>query len=392
MKKIATVILAAMILISFAGIVSGADETRLFTDSLGRTVEIPANVSHVSPSGSLSQIVLYSFDPTSFVTLFGKFSEAEKGYVDESVWSLPITGSMFGSKATMNAEEIIRLDKEIGIDVVVDVGAAKSDVAPGMNDMQSKTGIPFVFITQDKLSDIPESYEMLGRLLGNEIRGKELSDYTAEILKTFEEGMKKVGDNKVKMIYVTKTDGNSVNLLGSGSFHGEVIEYLAENIAPKAVASSGLGDQYTMEDILRMNPDYIIVVGSGHLKHDYYNEIMSSPMWGTLEAVKNGKVYEAPVECPWGWMGNPPASQRLLSLIWLGNLFYPDVFCYDIDEEITEFYSMFYGYEFEEEEFEELMSYAKNKATHRAESPAPVAAVIAGLCAAGAFALRRRMD
>lgn len=390
MKKIAAVLLAAAVLISFCGIASAADETKTFTDDLGREVIVPAEINHVSPSGALAQIVLYSFDPSNFITIFSSFSDAQKKYIDSSLWNLPVTGSMFGSKTTMNAEEIISLDKEVGIDIIIDVGEAKASIQPGMDDMQSKTGVPFVFVTQNKLSDIPQSYITLGKLLGEEKRGQELSDYTAGILKTFEDGMAKVGDKKVSMIYVTKVDGNSVNLIGLDSYHGEVIDYLADNVAPKAVTGSGLGDQYTMEDILQMNPEYIIVAGSGYGEHAYYDEIMSSSMWATLDAVKKGNVYEVPVECPWSWMGNPPASHRLLSMMWLGNLFYPDVFSYSIDEKVKEFYSTFYGYKLTDTELSELMVHSKNTAQQTAKTPAPVFAVAAALGAAALFALRKK--
>ncbi|MDO5845065.1 MAG: ABC transporter substrate-binding protein [Methanocorpusculum sp.] len=390
MRKIAAVLLAAAIVISFCGIASAADTTKTFTDDLGREVVLPAEVNHVSPSGALAQIVLYSFDPSNFISLYTKFSDAQKKYIDPSLYDLKVTGSMFGSKTTMNAEEIIALDKEIGIDVIIDVGAAKASIQPGMDDMQTKTGIPFVFVTQDVLSDIPTSYVTLGKLLGEEKRGQELSDYTSGILKTFETGMAKVGDKKVSMIYVTKVDGSAVNLIGLDSYHGEVIDYLANNAAPKAVTGSGVGDQYTMEDILKMNPEYIIVSGSGYLQHDYYNTIMSDPMWATLDAVKNGKVYEAPVECPWAWMGNPPASHRLVSMLWLGNIFYPDVFNYNIDDKVKEFYSTFYGYKLTDAELSELMVYSKGTAKQTAKTPAPIFAVAAALGAAAVFALRRK--
>ncbi len=214
----------------------------------------------------------------------------------------------------MNAEEIMELNKQLNIDVVLDVGEAKSSMVADLNEIQSTTGVPFAFVTQDKLADIPQSYLTLGTLLGNETRGEELSTYVSDLLTEFDTGMAKVGTDKVSMIYVTGVDGNSVHLIGSGenSYHGEVINYLADNLAGPAVTSSGLGDEYTMEDILSMNPDYIIVAYDAD--HAYYNAIMNGEMWKSLSAVKNGNVYEAPYG-PYSWMGGPPSVQRLLSMI-----------------------------------------------------------------------------
>jgi iron complex transport system substrate-binding protein len=202
--------------------------------------------------------------------------------------------------------------------------------------------------------------------------------------------MIKVGDNKVSMIYVTSVDGNSVHLIGSGenSYHGEVINYLADNLAGPAITGSGLGDEYTMEDILSMNPDYIIV--GYDTNHTYYNAIMNSDAWKTLSAVKNGNVYEAPYG-PYSWMGGPPSVQRLLSMMWLGNLFYPDVFDYNVEDKVKEFYSLFFWYDLSDSEYDQLTIYAKdNSSANTASSPVPLAGILAGLCAASVYAVTRR--
>ncbi|HJJ61907.1 MAG TPA: hypothetical protein O0X94_01015, partial [Methanocorpusculum sp.] len=142
------------------------------------------------------------------------------------------------------------------------------------------------------------------------------------------------------------------------------------------------------EDIYLMNPDYIIVAGSGLFEHDYYEEIMSSSMCAVLDAVKEGRVIEVPAESPWSWMGNPPAAHRLVSILWLGNVFYPDVFDYDLEEEVKEFYKVFYNYELSNTEISEMMKYSTGNAEQTASSPVPILGVLAGLSAA--VILRRR--
>lgn len=112
-----------------------------------------------------------------------------------------------------------------------------------------------------------------------------------------------------------------------------------------------------MEDILSMNLDYIIVAYTAD--HAYYNDILNGEMWQSLSAVKNGNVYEAPYG-PYSWMGGPPSVQRLLSMIWLGNLFYPDVFNYNVEDNVKEFYSLFFRYDLSDSDYDQLTIYAKN--------------------------------
>ena len=247
MRKTAVILclfLAAVVLCGTA-----AAEDRVFTDSLGREVLLPAEVTNVAPSGSLAQIVLYSFGEENFVTISSALKEGERHFLADRLDTLPVTGSMFGSKATMNPEEIIAMDKKVGIDVIIDVGEPKKNMAEQMDDIQEKTSVPFVFITQSTLDSIADSYLTLGEMLGQEERGEELAEYLGGIVSMYEENMEKIGDDKVSAIYVTKIDGNAVNLLGHNSYHAEILDGIADNIAPEAVAGSGLGDQYTMEDI-----------------------------------------------------------------------------------------------------------------------------------------------
>ena len=51
-------------------------ETREFTDSLGRTVEIPAEITAIAPSGFLPQQVLLTVAPEKMVVLASPLTES----------------------------------------------------------------------------------------------------------------------------------------------------------------------------------------------------------------------------------------------------------------------------------------------------------------------------
>ena len=394
MKTVAKILMVLVLLSSTAvTFCSAAEETRTFVDDVGREITLPIKIDAVSPSGPLAQIVLYSLDQDLFVSVSSEFTDAQAKYIDPRLLTLPVTGQFYGSKAsTMNPESIMELNKQLNIDVVLDIGEAKQTMKPDLDDIQSKTGVAFAFVTQNKLEDIPGSYVKLGELLSRPERGQELSDYVSTLLAEFDTGMTTIGDDKKSLIYVTAIDGNSVSMIGEGSYHAEVIDYVANNLAKSTASGSGTGDEYTMEDILQLNPDYIIV---GYVDgHTYYNTIMTDPMWRSLSAVKNGNIYEAPYG-PYNWMGGPPSIQRLLSMVWLGNLMYPDVFDYNIDERVKEFYSLFFKYDLTDAELDDLMVYAKPapasaSAQATTQAPAPLVGVLAGLAAAAAVAGRRR--
>ncbi|MEG3055920.1 MAG: hypothetical protein RQM90_07485 [Methanoculleus sp.] len=214
MKRGLTVLMFLVLLsvttVAFCGAVVEEDR-RTFVDDVGREITLPVTIDAVSPSGPLAQIVLYSLDQDLFVSVSSEFTDDQATYIDPRLLTLPITGQFYGSKAsTMNPEAIMELDKRLNIDVVLDIGEAKGTMKEDLDDIQTKTGIPFAFITQNKLEDIPGSYLKLGELLSRQERGQELSDYVSALLAEFDSGMAEIGDDKKSLIYVSAIDGNSV--------------------------------------------------------------------------------------------------------------------------------------------------------------------------------------
>ena len=66
--------------------------TRIVTDSAGREVEIPSEITKIAPSGPLAQIVLYTVSPDKLAGLAADFSDEAKQYIDEKYWGLPKFG------------------------------------------------------------------------------------------------------------------------------------------------------------------------------------------------------------------------------------------------------------------------------------------------------------
>ena len=68
----------------------------VITDSAGREVEIPKNIQRIAPSGPLAQIVLYTVAPDKLVGWSIDLSDAQKEYIPEKYWDLPVFGQFYG--------------------------------------------------------------------------------------------------------------------------------------------------------------------------------------------------------------------------------------------------------------------------------------------------------
>ena len=61
---------------------------------------------------------------------------------------------------------------------------------------------------------------------------------------------------------------------------------------------------------------------------------------------------------PYGWLSTPPGVQRYLGMVWLTALLYPEYVDYDLQELVTEYYQVFYGYELSDAEYKEMTAEA----------------------------------
>ncbi|MGN7403378.1 ABC transporter substrate-binding protein [Cytobacillus praedii] len=320
-------------------------DVRIFTDSTGREVKLPANITKVAPSGPLAQMVLYSIAPEKMIGWARKPSGDTEKYYDKKILNLPSFGMFYGD--TFNLEALMAAKP----DVIIDVGEAKKTIREDMDEIQKTTGIPTIFV-EAKIDTIPEAYMTLGEILSDEDYGKKLADYSAEAIKTAQEFVKGKPENeRIKIFYGIGKDGLNTN--GKGSFHAEIFDFVGlDNVAVlDQVASKGGGNEVSMEQLLLWQPDVIIFEPDSK-----YDDILAGDaIWKDLKAVQERKVYEVPVG-PYNWLGFPPSVNRILGIKWLGNLIYPEQFNYDMLKETKEFYQLFYRYELTDKEATDLLS------------------------------------
>ena len=73
--------------------------TRTFTDSLGREVTLPVNLSKIAISGPLAQIVVFAIAPDMMVGIANGWADEAKGLIPDEYYNLPLLGQLYGGKA-----------------------------------------------------------------------------------------------------------------------------------------------------------------------------------------------------------------------------------------------------------------------------------------------------
>ena len=314
-----------------------------FTDSLGRTVELPDRIERIVPSGNLAQMVLYSLAPERIAGWSSKLSGSAEEYFIQDTVTLPVFGTFYGKKANLNKEALMAAFP----DVVIDMGEIKGSREAMINDLDKLSGdimIPVIFI-EAYLDNTPEVYRTAGKLLGLEGRAEELAAFAEDAIGMAANAREKI-DDPVTVYYSTSPDG--LEAIAEGNFHGEVIEKIgAKNIVPSSFSESG--GSISMEQLYIWNPEVILFQ-----EEEAYRHAMESPEWQVLDAVAEGNVYLIPSE-PYSFIDAPPATNRIIGIYWLGNLLYPELYPVDVVQKTIEYYSLYYSYDLTEEHAKEIL-------------------------------------
>ena len=319
--------------------------TEAFVDSTGRAVPVPAKIERIAVTGPLSQIYILPLAGDMLVGVSNAYAEDAQLYLPSYILEKTEIGQLYGGKGEMDLEALLAAAP----DVVIDIGEAKATTADDLTALTQQTGIPFIHIDAT-VATAPEAYRTLGKLLGREAKAEELALWCETTYANISAMMEKVDANNARkrLLYCLGDTGTYV--LAEGSFHAETVNMMSSNVAiVEDVVSSGTGNEVDLEQILVWNPEVIIFAPDS-----CYEDIALSPQWQSVGAVAQGNFYKTPTG-PYGWLSSPPAVQRYLGMLWLGELLYPEYTEYDLQEEVTAYYKLFYGCDLTDEMYQALM-------------------------------------
>lgn len=351
MKKMLSLLIAVLLALSFCACGSSAQKddpnaTRMFTDSLGREVEVPAVIDRVAVTGPISQTFVYALCPEKLVGLSVDWDPSAAEFIPEEYFGLTKIGQIYGTGGEFNPEALL----STGAQVVIDIGEPKKGEAEDLDALAEQTGIPFVHITA-YVDSMDDAFRMLGELLGIEDTAEQYAKYCDDIYTRAYDIAQKI--EKKDVLYIL---GEGRNVLPNGSFHAEILEFFCNNLAVvESPSGKGSGNEVDMEQILNWDPEYILFA-----PNTVYDLVGTDPLWQGLQAIRNNRYYEVPFG-PYNWLGLPPGAQRLLGLMWLPSLLYPEECSYDLRAEVKAYYEMFYHTQITDEQIDRLLANSTGK-------------------------------
>ena len=323
-------------------------ETREITDMAGRKVTVPAaeDIESVFSTGPVAAIFMYMVAPDKLLGWNYELNDVEKSIILEKYHDLP----NFGMGDAINYEAVIAANPTIALNC----GKINDAMVSDCDALSKSLGIPVIAV-DNELNNSAEAFRFMGELLGVEDHAEELAEYSEKIFTDIASLADIPEDEKVSVYFGNGED--SLETAPRGSQHAQILD--AVNVTN--VADLELGDgsrvQISAEQLLAWNPDVIVVNGEPKADksgNSAAEDILSNPDYTSLKAVQDNTVYGTP-NAPFSWVDRPAGPNRLIGMRWLSAVVYPEYIKCDVNEEIREFFNLFYHVDLSDEQLENVL-------------------------------------
>jgi iron complex transport system substrate-binding protein len=332
--------------------VCAQDAPRTVVDSAGRQVEIPQRIARVLAAGPPASILLYTLAPEKMIGWVRTSSPAEKEFLAESVRELPEYGGLTGRGGTANLEVVLRFKP----DLIIDSGSVGATYVSLANNVQEQTKIPYLLL-DGRFENTPAVYRLLGELLGVKDRGEQLANYAEETLNDLKSRIASIPESECPRVYYGR-GANGLETGLAGAINMEILEQVGAIDVAAAAGTGGL-TKVSIEQILTWNPDVILA-----LDPVFYRSVRADPLWGSVKAVRDARIYLAP-NLPYGWFDAPPGVNRLIGVHWLMSILYPRQFPESLRDTTRQFYKLFYHVDLNDEQIDMLLTPATTSKQER---------------------------
>ena len=348
-RAVLSLIIITLLMLNLAGCsqtastqTSQAPATQTIKDTSGRTVTIPAEVKRILAVHPVVTYMLYQLAPNKLVSVDTLFNDQYLGANGLTVYAepdlkklktLPVTGVFFKG---VDPEQILKLKP----DVIVTI-----DRHPKLEEFASQMGIPVITFSKDSLPLYEQSLRFLGKIVGNEAEANKLADYWHTTIQAVTKETATIpADKKLRVYYA---NNSILTTPGPGSIMASIMDLAGGNNVAKGLPEpNNENTSVSLEQVIIWNPE-VILTGSENDKQ----QIMSSPGWQEINAVKNKRVYVRPK------YGNTDGISALMGLIWVqGKLLHANDPAFDqsFAQKMSEFYSIFFKYQIKPEQITEV--------------------------------------
>jgi len=306
------------------------------TDQAGNTVEIPQPVQRVISSYGPATAIIYSVDgestlvAASYLGAKDALGSTAMGNIDPRFEDL-ISDDYF-SQYDFNLEEAVSRDPDLIL----------ANARSSWLDTVGELDIPVFLYDAETPELLIEAVLLTGQIFGpnSAAQAQAWVDYYDWVTNAILESTDTLTEADQPWVLFT---GTSPFKVASGDMYQTTLMQVAGGISV-SWELTGYWNEVNLEQIAAWDPDIIIVPPYGGAT---VAAITDNAEWQILEAVQAGQVFQMPkLVAPW----DTPAPDSVLGIIWLTQVFFPDLESLDCSEQAEYFFNTFYDYAISAEE------------------------------------------
>ncbi|MBS5823856.1 MAG: iron-hydroxamate ABC transporter substrate-binding protein [Clostridium argentinense] len=264
---------------------------------LGKEYMVPSKDARIVITGSMEAMedaLILGVKPVGGITVGGKFPEMFKEITNET--------TSIGEKIQPNVETILSLKP----DIILGSTKFPAETLEKLNKV--KDTVPVSHIA----NDWEDNLMLMAQISGKEDKAKEIIEKYKEDAK---EAKEKLGDKmKDKKVVAIRIRGGNIFIYPETVFFNPVLYNDLGLTAPEPVKAAKAQEEISLEKFSELNPDYIFVQFSENENSDKpkaLEELNNNPIWKSINAVKEGKVFVNTVD-PLGQGGTAWSKSNFL--------------------------------------------------------------------------------
>lgn len=324
---------------------------RTITDDWGREVRIPTvdKIKSAFVTSGLAQVYLIALVPDLLGASSAKFTEEELEFLPEGIEKLPYLGTLHNNDE-IDREALLYEDIDI-IFSISGVALTQQNFSEAV-EIQEQTNIPVVLV-DGSFDKVGHAFRFLGEIFERQERAEELASYVDRVYEEVHAVVQQIPqEDRIPVYYAEGPEGLQTEPETSQHMLA-FLEAGAIDVANCEETYGGGMTNVSLESVLKWNPE-VIISWSSQIRGGAFDDIRSNPDWSEIMAVQDGRVYAMP-NLPWAWCDRPPGVNRIIGLMWICNLLYPDRYDINIVERTQEFFKVMLGVDVSEEKVLEVL-------------------------------------
>lgn len=274
----------------------------------------------------------------------------------EQAWAMYIAPEVKEIRSCSNEESAESL-LQIGADLVI---TTETDVA---RDLRAK-GINAITLKYYSVDEMKQAITILGSIVPEEYEVKcaEYLSYLDDQIAQVSQALDGKVNEKLSLYYIHGNNNKGLyKTAGKDTMNEAWANYAYTDFATSDLLTSS-ETEVNAEAILNKNPD-IIVIG-GRYQKILKDELLNTAEWDNVAARTNDRIYLAPIGIsPFDRFG----AEFAMMIPWVASQAYPELFSYDIEKEVKDFYQRFSDYTLSDAEVNYIVNGLKPDGTSEIE-------------------------